>query len=313
MSTKSDSGNILNNSDAIVISGKIMVAVVILLSLVFVFVFMLHLYSKFSMWRVQQETSIPSPQIRRRHRHRRHRHLVFALAEDAILHGTQNVGLDPSVLKSIPVLVFQPHEFKEDLECAVCISELVEGEKFRALPHCNHGFHVDCIDMWFQSHSTCPLCRTLVTEKLSKLNNSTPSVRENVTENSESSSEAENPADVNTNDESSNFPTHVLVWGDQTQFSHTTEDPHCSSSSGSCSSSSESGSDSSTSSSSNGRNNNGVLVIDIPNDEVTPEDDDEMKSSSPMVARLRSIKKLLSRDKKSTSPCSPNSFDVEQA
>ncbi|MED6113217.1 hypothetical protein PIB30_068772 [Stylosanthes scabra] len=292
MSTKSDSSNMLGESDAIVISGKIMIAVVVLLSLFFVFVFVLHLCSKFSMWRVQQETSIPSPHGCR-HRRRRHRHLVFASGEDPITHGNKNVGLDPSVLKSIPVLVFQPHESKDDLECAVCISELVEGEKFRTLPHCNHGFHVDCIDMWFQSHSTCPLCRTLVT-------NSTPSVRENVTENSESPSEAENSVHVNSNDESSNFPTHVLVWGDQTQFSHTTEEPHCSSSSsGSCSSSS------------NGRNN-GVLVIDIPNDEAIPEEDNEMKSS-PMVARLRSIKKLLSRDKKSTSPCSPNSVDVEQA
>ncbi|MED6170717.1 hypothetical protein PIB30_033682 [Stylosanthes scabra] len=305
MSTKSDSSNMLGESDAVVISGKIMIAVVVLLSLFFVFVFMLHICSKFSMWRVQQETSIPSPHGRRRRRH--HRHFVFASGEDPIIQGNKNVGLDPSILKSIPVLVFQPHESKDDLECAVCISELVEGEKFRTLPHCNHGFHVDCIDMWFQSHSTCPLCRTLVT-------NSTPSVRENVSENSESPSEAENSARVNSNDESSNFPTHVLVWGDQTQFFHTTEDPHCSSSSssssGSCSSSSESGGDS-ISSSSNGRTN-GVLVIDIPNDEVTPEEDNEMKSS-PMVARLRSIKKLLSRDKKSTSPCSPNSVDVEQA
>uniref|UniRef100_J3LBC5 RING-type E3 ubiquitin transferase n=1 Tax=Oryza brachyantha TaxID=4533 RepID=J3LBC5_ORYBR len=33
------------------------------------------------------------------------------------------------------------------------------GELVRQLPACGHLFHVDCIDMWLHSHSTCPLCR----------------------------------------------------------------------------------------------------------------------------------------------------------
>lgn len=45
------------------------------------------------------------------------------------------------------------------MECAVCLSEFREGEVGRKLPKCNHSFHIDCIDMWFLSHSTCPLCR----------------------------------------------------------------------------------------------------------------------------------------------------------
>ncbi|KAJ7533737.1 hypothetical protein O6H91_13G061800 [Diphasiastrum complanatum] len=37
-----------------------------------------------------------------------------------------------------------------------------ENEKGRLLPKCNHRFHTGCIDMWFHTHSTCPLCRTCV-------------------------------------------------------------------------------------------------------------------------------------------------------
>lgn len=48
------------------------------------------------------------------------------------------------------------------MDCAVCLSEFEEGETGRVLPKCNHSFHIDCIDMWFQSHSTCPLCRAPV-------------------------------------------------------------------------------------------------------------------------------------------------------
>jgi hypothetical protein len=44
-------------------------------------------------------------------------------------------------------------------ECAVCLSDFEEEDDLRLLPGCKHVFHKDCIDVWFQSHSTCPLCR----------------------------------------------------------------------------------------------------------------------------------------------------------
>ncbi|KAJ8635724.1 hypothetical protein MRB53_009991 [Persea americana] len=74
----------------------------------------------------------------------------------------QQRGLEPSIIQSLPVVIYHPNEFKDGLECAVCLCEFSQGEKARMLPKCNHGFHLNCIDMWFQSHSTCPLCRTLV-------------------------------------------------------------------------------------------------------------------------------------------------------
>ncbi|CAL9117510.1 unnamed protein product [Musa textilis] len=32
-------------------------------------------------------------------------------------------------------------------------------DRLRLLPKCSHAFHVQCIDTWLLSHSTCPLCR----------------------------------------------------------------------------------------------------------------------------------------------------------
>ncbi|XP_038997436.1 E3 ubiquitin-protein ligase RHA2B-like, partial [Hibiscus syriacus] len=43
-------------------------------------------------------------------------------------------------------------------ECAVCLSELEEGEKVRKLK-CKHTFHKD---WWLHQWATCPLCRTKV-------------------------------------------------------------------------------------------------------------------------------------------------------
>ncbi|KAL5217687.1 hypothetical protein ABZP36_018371 [Zizania latifolia] len=46
-----------------------------------------------------------------------------------------------------------------EVECAVCLAEVRDGERGRLLPRCGHRFHVECIDRWFRANSTCPLCR----------------------------------------------------------------------------------------------------------------------------------------------------------
>ncbi|XP_061340871.1 RING-H2 finger protein ATL3-like [Gastrolobium bilobum] len=273
------------------ITGNVRVVAVIFLCMVVTIVLILLNHAKWLRWRIEQSTA-PQPRNRRR--------FVFAPGQDPVTYGTNRIGLDPAVLRSLPVLVFQQEDFKDGLECAVCLSEIVQGEKARLLPKCNHGFHVDCIDMWFQSHSTCPLCRNLVDSESS---NSDPF-------------EAENSATMS-GLESSNFPTNVLVWGDRTQVSSVGVSLEEGTSYRTPCSTSSSSSSSSASDSSNCRCH-GMLVIDIPSEfnssSLSPSasrcDEDEMKS--PMTARLRSLKRLLSRDKK-LSPCSPSSMDVEQA
>ena len=43
--------------------------------------------------------------------------------------------------------------------CTVCLAEYHQGDMLRILPYCGHSFHVTCIDLWLQQHSTCPICR----------------------------------------------------------------------------------------------------------------------------------------------------------
>ncbi|KAI4355350.1 hypothetical protein L6164_004131 [Bauhinia variegata] len=43
--------------------------------------------------------------------------------------------------------------------CAVCLSQICDGEEIKTLAVCKHSFHVDCVDAWLKNHSTCPLCR----------------------------------------------------------------------------------------------------------------------------------------------------------
>ncbi|KAI3984496.1 hypothetical protein MKX01_033989 [Papaver californicum] len=285
----------MGKSQIVDVSSKVMLASIIILFLIIVLVIVLHLYSKWY-WRRRignQNT------VRRR--------FVFTPSQD------QNVsirkGLAASVMKSLRIVTFSSNEFKDGLECSVCLSEVEEGEKARVLPKCNHGFHVDCIDMWFQSNSTCPLCRDPVSIELSSPDSCTDQeaqwspvvTAENNNNNGLLSIEAAAPS----------YPTNVMFWGNQTRVS--TRD------------SGEEETSSSSDSSSPSLRPDRTLVIDIPDrlshgfsfssPPTTPSSarrvsEDDLKS--PVSTRFKSLRKLLSREKRVV-PSSPSVVvDIEQ-
>lgn len=43
--------------------------------------------------------------------------------------------------------------------CAVCLGDYQAEDKLQQIPACGHSFHMDCIDHWLATHTTCPLCR----------------------------------------------------------------------------------------------------------------------------------------------------------
>ncbi|EPS62794.1 hypothetical protein M569_11996, partial [Genlisea aurea] len=69
-------------------------------------------------------------------------------------------GLEQVYIDSLPVFVYEDIVgSSEPFDCAVCLCEFSEKDELRLLPVCSHAFHVDCIDKWLWSNSTCPLCR----------------------------------------------------------------------------------------------------------------------------------------------------------
>ncbi|OMO91346.1 Zinc finger, RING-type [Corchorus olitorius] len=76
-------------------------------------------------------------------------------------------ALESTVIYSLPTYQFKEENKEEEqrpsnTDCAVCLAEFEEGEWLRHLPNCKHVFHVYCIDTWFRSHSSCPICRSCV-------------------------------------------------------------------------------------------------------------------------------------------------------
>ncbi|KAJ4820705.1 RING-H2 finger protein ATL2 [Rhynchospora pubera] len=67
-------------------------------------------------------------------------------------------------LSFLPKFVHTATDGEAKKECAVCITEFVDGQIGRLLPACGHKFHRECVDTWFMKHSTCPICRMIVKE-----------------------------------------------------------------------------------------------------------------------------------------------------
>ncbi|XP_059283287.1 RING-H2 finger protein ATL8-like [Lycium ferocissimum] len=75
----------------------------------------------------------------------------------------KNKGLKKKVLKSLPKFKYDPTaSFGGGTECAICLLEYVEGDEIRVLPNCGHRFHLQCVDTWLVSNSSCPTCRQIL-------------------------------------------------------------------------------------------------------------------------------------------------------
>jgi hypothetical protein len=70
-------------------------------------------------------------------------------------------GLDQAFIDALPVFAYREiiGGSKEPFDCAVCLCEFDGEDRLRLLPVCGHAFHLQCIDTWLLSNSTCPLCR----------------------------------------------------------------------------------------------------------------------------------------------------------
>ncbi|KAF3333279.1 RING-H2 finger protein ATL39-like protein [Carex littledalei] len=92
---------------------------------------------------------------------------------ELLFSGSHN-GLSASAISAIPTYKYQ-RDIKHGsgssggwAQCAICLNILEEGEMVRKLPECKHLFHVECIDKWLNSHATCPLCRSMISDQIAR-------------------------------------------------------------------------------------------------------------------------------------------------
>ncbi|VVB16474.1 unnamed protein product [Arabis nemorensis] len=121
-------------------SNVLLVALVFLL-LVILFVLILHFYARF-FWSDSSDQQFSIARRRRRRRRNRRRTVTTT-----------------RIIPSVPLGGFDGGEVST---ATAATSDDKVGDFGRKLRNCGHGFHVECIDMWLSSHSSCPLCRSPV-------------------------------------------------------------------------------------------------------------------------------------------------------
>lgn len=72
---------------------------------------------------------------------------------------TCELGLKKEVREMLPIIVFKESFSVKDTQCSVCLGDYQAEDKLQQIPVCGHTFHMDCIDLWLATHTTCPLCR----------------------------------------------------------------------------------------------------------------------------------------------------------
>ncbi|XP_026458585.1 RING-H2 finger protein ATL64-like [Papaver somniferum] len=170
--------DIINSYD-----GKVILVGIMTLLVVISFILVLHAYAK---WVISQA----------RERRRERVVTISHILDPTLLHhhntttqfyndnrtGFLKDGLDISTIASLPLFVYKSDDVINGSvlldECAICLSTFEENEVGRLLPVCQHSFHVECIDMWLRSHSSCPICRSPVMPEKSTVDTHSPSSHE---------------------------------------------------------------------------------------------------------------------------------------
>lgn len=149
-----------NNEHSLGMRHKVMLAAAFSLFGMVMLMILLHLVARYLI-RLQQ---------RRRQTELHHQINTQIAPIDVSLVEAPNSGLDPLIIASLPKLLYkQTNQFikgEEAIECSVCLCNILEDASVRVLPNCNHIFHVDCVDKWFGSNTTCPICRTFAEPKV---------------------------------------------------------------------------------------------------------------------------------------------------
>lgn len=152
---RSDSFNF--NDKALRVSPSILL-IIIILAIVFFISGLLHLLVRF-LWRPQSRDPDDYDNVTA---------LQGQLQQLFHLHDS---GVDQSFIDTLPVFLYKAIiGLKNPFDCAVCLCEFEPEDKLRLLPKCSHAFHMECIDTWLLSHSTCPLCRASLLPEFSSPN-----------------------------------------------------------------------------------------------------------------------------------------------
>ncbi|KAI3449269.1 hypothetical protein Pfo_005934 [Paulownia fortunei] len=82
---------------------------------------------------------------------------------------TNNIGLDESkIMACTEIVVLSESDegipIANSNTCSICLENYCQKETIRLISKCGHYFHASCIQQWLAKNSTCPVCRTSLSD-----------------------------------------------------------------------------------------------------------------------------------------------------
>lgn len=78
-----------------------------------------------------------------------------------------NDGLSLNDLRNYTTLrTHTESQNNNQIKCEICHDNINNGEILRMINICNHSFHQECVDSWFENNKICPYCRCDVTNEV---------------------------------------------------------------------------------------------------------------------------------------------------
>lgn len=82
--------------------------------------------------------------------------------------GSDLTGMTEEEIAKLMKFVMSPKYTTCNTTCAICASDMLEGETVICLPLCEHTFHKDCLLIWLRKKAECPIGRRAVRESMAK-------------------------------------------------------------------------------------------------------------------------------------------------
>jgi len=86
---------------------------------------------------------------------------------------SQRVNINPTNEEINNASIIYRAVTSHDDICTICQDTIELNQEIRKLNHCNHYFHSECIDVWFQTNVLCPTCRHDIRE-ITNINQPSP-------------------------------------------------------------------------------------------------------------------------------------------
>ncbi|KAF8106813.1 hypothetical protein N665_0131s0016 [Sinapis alba] len=80
-------------------------------------------------------------------------HLLRNLADNDPIRRQGTLPAAKQAVENLPTV-----KVCEPLQCSVCLEDFEKGSEAKEMP-CKHKFHIRCIVLWLELHSSCPVCR----------------------------------------------------------------------------------------------------------------------------------------------------------